>query len=203
AKGFVVASNQLSLTPLAPPFDMHASVPFGENERQFNIQVNGITVSISKSNGALVSYKKGNTELLGQPLLPHFTRPQTDNDRRGWKTHRVLKQWYDNAPQLQSVTPAEIDGLKGIESTYSLIHDSATVKVFYAVNKDGMLKVQYALSVKPGLPNIPKVGMQTGINRAFTQVSYFGRGPLENYIDRNYGFDAGVYQSGIYDFMEP
>src|SRR5690606_29363470 len=25
AKGFVVASNQLSLTPLAPPFDMHAS----------------------------------------------------------------------------------------------------------------------------------------------------------------------------------
>ena len=26
---------------------------------------------------------------------------------------------------------------------------------------------------------------------------------MENYIDRNYGFDAGIYSQNIFDFMEP
>ncbi|HEY0679524.1 MAG TPA: beta-galactosidase, partial [Chitinophagaceae bacterium] len=55
----------------------------------------------------------------------------------------------------------------------------------------------------PGLPNIPKVGMQGGIARSFETVSWYGKGPLENYIDRNYGFDAGVYTLPLNQFMEP
>lgn len=203
AKGFVVASNQLALTPLANPGVSKTPVNFLEKDNQFIAQAGGITVSIDKSNGALLSYKKGNTELIGQPLLPHFTRPQTDNDRRGWKTHRVLKQWYENQPQLKSVGRATVKGATGIQSIYTMIGDSVQVKVFYTVNKDGIVKVQYQLNAKPGLPNIPKVGMQTGVNRAFTQIAYFGKGPLENYMDRSYGFNAGVYDTDIYSFMEP
>jgi beta-galactosidase len=202
-KGFVIASNQLSLTPLSKPNRPDSSVAFVEKEHQFTAQAGSLTVSIDKSNGALVSYKKGNTELIGQALLPHFTRPQTDNDRKGWKTHRVLKQWYDNQPQLKSVTIAETGGLKGIQSVYTMVNDSVEVKVFYTISKEGIVKVNYELIAKPGLPNIPKVGMQTGVNKTFTQIKYFGRGPLENYIDRNYGFNAGIYDADIYDFMEP
>ncbi|MCH5597847.1 beta-galactosidase small subunit [Niabella ginsengisoli] len=162
-----------------------------------------MSIVIDKSNGALASYKKGSVELLGQSLLPHFTRPQTDNDRKGWKTHRVLKQWYENEPILKSVEAINIGGQDGVLSTYSLISDSVQIAVFYSADKNGTIKVDYTLKADQALPNIPKIGMQAGINKAFTNINYFGLGPLENYIDRRYGFDAGVYQSDIYSFMEP
>lgn len=42
-----------------------------------------------------------------------------------------------------------------------------------------------------------------GIDSSYKQVEYFGRGPYENYIDRRFAADAGVYKQDIYDFMEP
>ena len=42
-----------------------------------------------------------------------------------------------------------------------------------------------------------------GIEKSYDNIEYFGRGPLENYVDRRYGFDAGIYNQPITDFMEP
>ena len=36
-----------------------------------------------------------------------------------------------------------------------------------------------------------------GIPNAFDHVKWFGRGPLENYVDRRYGFDAAVYDANM------
>jgi beta-galactosidase len=42
--------------------------------------------------------------------------------------------------------------------------------------------------------------MQLGTDQAYTEVEYFGRGPMENYIDRNYVTDIGLYKQNIMDF---
>jgi beta-galactosidase len=94
-------------------------------------------------------------------------------------------------------------GVAQIRSIYTLINDSASVEVTYTLNGNGVLKVDYALNVKPGLPNIPKVGMQGGIARSNDNISWYGRGLYENYIDRRYGFDAAIYAQPIEQFMEP
>jgi beta-galactosidase len=90
-----------------------------------------------------------------------------------------------------------------ISSQYALISDSAQVKVEYYVFGDGAIRVNYSLEADPNLPNIPKVGMQCGIKRSYEKISWYGNGPMENYIDRTYGFDAAIYSMNIYDFMEP
>src|SRR5690606_11800035 len=38
--------------------------------------------------------------------------------------------------------------------------------------------------------------------REFTNISWYGRGPMENYIDKNYGADLGRYVLPIDQFME-
>jgi beta-galactosidase len=76
------------------------------------------------------------------------------------------------------------------------------VFVRYFINDDGAINVYFKLSVKPGLPNIPKVGMQMGIERSYDNIEWFGKGPMENYIDKNYGADVGVYELPISKFME-
>jgi beta-galactosidase len=122
---------------------------------------------------------------------------------RGWKPQRKLKQWYEY--ELKSKQTTVINTTKNelvITTEFSLINDSASVKINYTINNSGVIKVDYWLDVKPGLPNIPKIGLQGGINKNYTQIEYFGRGPFENYIDKRFGADAGVYNLSIKDFME-
>jgi beta-galactosidase len=64
------------------------------------------------------------------------------------------------------------------------------------------MRVNYRLTVKNGLPNIPKVGMQMGIENSYSHIEWFGKGPMENYADKCYGADAGIYQLGLSEFME-
>jgi beta-galactosidase len=84
-----------------------------------------------------------------------------------------------------------------------LINGKAKAQVIYTLNGDGVLKVDYSLNPSAGLPNIPKVGMQVGIRRNYEQISWYGRGPVENYLDKRYGFDAAIYTLPISSFMEP
>lgn len=151
-----------------------------------------------------VSKETAATLRILSSFTPHFTRPLTDNDRRGWKANKKLKQWYENQPKLQSVDSSKgADGTIKIKKRYSLVQDSVTVTIIYFVYASGVIKVDYTLDVKPGLPNIPKVGFQGAIPREFDNISWYGRGPIENYVDRRYGSDVGIYDMGIKEFMEP
>ncbi|RZL18268.1 MAG: beta-galactosidase, partial [Pedobacter sp.] len=130
----------------------------------------------------------------------------TDNDKRGWKSNKKLKQWYAKDLKFISSSAGKFDAKDGsgllITSDYSLINDSAKVKVNYQISSSGIIRVNYALEVKSGLPNIPKVGMQLGILRKNDNISWYGKGPMENYIDKNYGADVAIYSEPINDFME-
>jgi beta-galactosidase len=204
AKGFEVASNQFALTGLTT----HHAVPDKTTPMVLNqskiciVKGKGFEVTIDKTNGALISYKWNGKEQIFQPLLPHFTRPLTDNDKRGWKPNRKLHQWYEAELKLVNVSVMENPQVV-ISAVYSLIHDSAKVKVDYSIASDGVIKVDYALSANPALPNIPKVGMQCGIERSYENITWYGKGLMENYIDRNYSFDAAIYSQNVFDFMEP
>ena len=205
-KGHEVASNQFALTGLAQPSaaaTKYPAVAVREEANTYTLSGKDFQVAFNKTSGALTSYRHRGTEKLAAPLLPHFTRPLTDNDRRGWKADKKLKEWFTAAPKLQTMTLGKSGaGIASITSTYRLIEDKTTVQVTYTVNGDGVLKVDYALTPAAGLPNIPKVGMQVGIRRSYDQISYYGRGPLENYIDRRYGFDAGIYNQPLSEFAD-
>jgi beta-galactosidase len=178
-KGFEIASNQLLLQKAV--------------RAPTNKKMQG---RISKSTNATL-------QILSS-FIPHFTRPLTDNDRRGWKANKKLKQWYEADPKnIITDTVNGFDGTLEIKMRYSLVHDSATVTILYFVYANGVIKIDYTLNVKPGLPNIPKVGFQGAIPREFDNISWYGRGPMENYVDRRYGSDVGIYDMKISNFMEP
>jgi beta-galactosidase len=205
--GFEAATNQFALTGLDRVKDTHASYPaISANQTDKRISLTGrdFTVAFDKANGALVSYVWKGKEQIFKPFLPHFTRPLTDTDRRGWKADKKMHQWYEAQPKLVSITsePAA-KGESKVRSVYSLINDSARVEVTYTLNGDGVLKVNYKLNPSSALPNIPKVGMQGGIARGYENITWYGKGPMENYIDRNYGFDASIYSLPIARFVEP
>lgn len=205
--GLEVASNQFALGGL--PVDGKITSSRGNltlsNEGDlYRITGKGFHLAFDKKNGALSSYVSEGKEQIVSPLLPNFTRPITDNDKYGWKTPEVLKEWYASKPQVVSFTiNKETSGVVKAESLYEVAEGKAKVLVTYAVNGKGVVKVDYALKVTGTLPNIPKVGMTCGIANDYRQILWYGRGPLENYLDRRYGFDVGIYSLPIAQFMEP
>jgi beta-galactosidase len=205
-KGFEIASNQFALTaPLRPAAAVHAGIPLLRvKDTAFVVSGKGFRIRIGRKNGALDSYVWNGTEQIYAPLLPHFTRPLTDNDRHGWKPQVQLAPWYHPHRQLiSSEADTSLHGLVQVKSRYQLIGGKATVTVTYTVDSRGVVRVDEDLHPADSLPDLPKVGMQCGIYRPYDDITWYGRGPCENYIDKNYGLDASIYTLPIMQFMEP
>ncbi|HYE55583.1 MAG TPA: glycoside hydrolase family 2 TIM barrel-domain containing protein, partial [Chitinophagaceae bacterium] len=129
-KGFEVASNQFPYSPFRPskpaPKTFNA-ITLTEDDSTYKVSGRNFRVAFNKYNGALSSFVSNGKEHIRAPFLPHFTRPLTDNDRRGWKPNRKLKQWYEPNMKLKSMTSsAPTRGITAITSVYTLINDSAT-----------------------------------------------------------------------------
>lgn len=206
-KGYAVSTDQFLLQKKEAPEtsveNSKGDIKALETDSEFKISGKAYNIIISKANGALTSYKFNNEEQVFAPLLPNFTRPMTDNDRKGWKPNKVLKQWYNNVPKAVNTKMAIGINEITISSDYKVVKDSAQVKVVYTIRPDGIVKVNYNLKASNKLPNIPKVGMQMGVQRQFDQISWYGKGELENYCDRSFGFTVGKYSLPINRFIEP
>ncbi|WP_167607130.1 glycoside hydrolase family 2 TIM barrel-domain containing protein [Maribellus sediminis] len=206
-KGFEVASNQFALTGLAQPGEKtkkDADLRLTGDEEHIQVMGDDFEVVFSKKDGALVSYLNKRQEQIFAPLLPHFSRPLTDNDERGWKPQKKLKVWYEAQPVMieMETSKPQSDEVK-ITSTYRIVDGLAKVIVDYTVRGSGVIKIDYKLQADKTLPNIPKIGMTMGIKNDYRDITWYGRGPLENYLDRRWGFDAGVYILPIDQFNEP
>jgi len=203
--GFVISSSQVRLQEqsnvLRPLSYNGGKLIKTETTDKYYIAGKTFQVSFDKLTGSLTAFNYKGQEIIKDAIRPNFTRPATDNDRRGWKPEKKLKYWY-GTPKVVSVNAQEKDQGYEIQTLYALAADSAQVKVIYTVKNPGIVSVNYQLQVKAGLPNIPKVGLQMGINPTFEDIQYYGLGPMETYPDRAYGFDLGVYHMNIDQLME-
>ncbi|MFD2967529.1 glycoside hydrolase family 2 TIM barrel-domain containing protein [Sphingobacterium bambusae] len=206
AKGFVVSSSQLRWQEVqgwpTVTKSKGKALQLQQQDSSYRVLGQDFEATLSKKSGALMQLVYKNETIVNGDLLPNFTRPATDNDRRGWKPQLKLKYWYNTVVFNDIVVKESADSIS-LESRYSLSGDSAQLNVRYTIYKDGTVGVDYRLHTTAQLPNIPKVGMQLGINPQFDSIQYYGLGAMENYADRAYGFDLGVYSSNIDDFMEP
>jgi len=72
------------------------------------------------------------------------------------------------------------------------------------MGSDGALTVN--VSYKEGsneLPEIPRFGMIMSVPKSMENLSYYGRGPWENYSDRNMSSLLGIYKSKVRDQYVP
>ncbi len=206
-KGFEVAEDQFLLQKRGvvdyKPKTTKSDVLVSETDDGYYLKGESFNIKIDKKNGALSSYIFKGKEQVFAPLLPNFTRPLTDNDRKGWKPNKILKSWYEAIPKLTSIMVEKTGSDVKVNSYYEVIKDSAQVAISYDIKSDGVIKVDYELKASSALPNIPKVGMQMGIKETFNQISWYGKGEMENYIDRNHGFPIARYSLPIEKFIEP
>jgi beta-galactosidase len=207
--------HELAYEQFILPISVSAAVVLERNEEQllevtpsgheFKIKGEGFSIRFDTHNGDLVSYRVKETELLEQAITPNFWRAYTDNDR-GNQHHERCAVWREagTSRKLQQFTWAQSSSGVLVTVDYSLPSASgSSCKLVYTIRGDGEIGLQLELLPGANLPEIPEIGMIFAMNPAFDTITWYGRGPHENYWDRNTGARIGLFEGKVADQLTP
>lgn len=177
-----------------------------EDENSLILSSPGFSVTFSKNDGKLTSLKYNNEEIIIKGLTPNFWRALTDNDVANGTPERC--GIWKNIEEDMQLTDFSFNGtdskVKYITSKYSLKKQNSSLEMSYAVYPGGEIKV--TMSFMPGdmpLPEIPRFGMYLIAREDISKISWFGRGPHENYSDRKSSAAIGIYNSTVAEQYHP
>ena len=208
SKGFVVAREQFNLAPYNFPTALSGSskIPsIKDKDGSITITGNNFSIVINKLNGALVSYKVNEQDLIVHPLEPYFWKPLNDNQERN-KYLKRLGPWKD-AGEKRTVTGVTTDRNKkehfvSVKFKMSLPVGKADYTLSYKVSSEGYIQVNADYKPLSGdIPLIPKFGMRMAIPKEYADITWYGRGPQENYWDRKTSAFYGIYEKPLSEFI--
>lgn len=175
------------------------------------LSANGVKVTFDKHTGYVAYIDVDGTPMItdDSELTPDFWRAATDNDfganfqRRfaAWQHPRIEKKGFD----------IKKDGANYVVTAdYELRQLEASLKLTYIMTPQGKLVVTQALTVNPDAkekPQLMRYGMQMQMPKEFYQIEYYGKGPHENYSDRAYSQNLGIWQQTVaeqyWDYVRP
>lgn len=220
-KGFEIAKDQFILhEKKLVPINLlpKNSIKVNQTRSQIQLQSDRMNITFNTLSGYLSEYQVDGKTLLepGYFLKPNFWRAPNDNDY-GAGIQKKLKVW-KNATEFQQLLDIKIDDsnpkLVKIHAEYSLGEAiGAHLMLDYEINSEGEITVTQKLIANNGTITkkdelyLLRFGMQMVLNKEFTEIKYYGRGPWENYADRKYAAHIGLYQQKVkdqcFDYIRP
>ena len=203
-KGQIMARQQFALSNYQFPElkAEQASVQKEETESYVKLDAAGTTLTIGKWTG-WIDY----LDIDGKPMLedrqsvtPEFWRGPTDNDYGAGLQHR-LGVWKN--PQMK-LKDCKVDG-NTVTSTFDMPDVKATLTMTYTLTEEGevIVREQMTTDKEAKVSGMFRYGVQLQMPKEFDAISYYGRGPVENYIDRNSSEFLGVYGGKVEDQYYP
>ncbi len=211
--GHEVAREEVLLQAWEPPTPKASGkLSWSNADDQISVTGKDFNIEFSKTTGSLTSILLGDKELIAQsgeitgPTLNVYRSP-IENDLP------YLESW--KKASLDQLEPETIS-VEAEQVSSSLVHvnilkeyrsDSIRFQheCMYEVSGNGaiQLKNQLTPSVPHELKALPRVGLKLGLAQGLDHVSWYGRGPHENYPDRNESAFLGLYQSTATDLFVP
>jgi beta-galactosidase len=167
-----------------------------KTEKVLKFNAGKVSGSFDLTTGSLSSYLSDNQSVLSAFPEPYFWRANVDNDY-GHEFARTAGVWrsanVNSKIKAIKVNEQTKDGLK-IEVTKRLTDVSSDYTTIYTIQNDGSIKIEASIDIKNAeLPEMPRFGMRMELPKNFDNLNYYGRGPFENYNDRNTAAFVGIY----------
>ncbi len=191
----------------------------------------GATAAFDRATGELVSYRTEQGEMLLAPLSLDAYRAPSSNEvgpgerwtENGWRNlaaaARSFSKVEPEGPALAFTVEIDYAGRRrewlhgfGWGGGSTEIRDGgdlpSSAPRFRAVQHwrvygDGTLTCQSEIRPWGRRSELPRIGYRTTLPLEFADVSWFGRGPFENYRDRRSGAFRGVWSAGLADYVVP
>lgn len=213
--GFEVAREQMpfSFESLAIPVVEPPEGPSVELDYEntlIHIKGHSFCVTLDAVKGHLVAWEFNGQPLLTAPLLPNFWRVPVDNDgilmeafTPRW-LHPILQPWrkWKKAAARSRLITFDLDKKSprqvNIHTEFKVPGGKTPLRLDYIVHADGWIDVMYNFIPKEELI---RAGLQFSVPRTLDQISWFGRGPQENYVDRCEGYPINCYTLPVEEFQ--
>lgn len=220
--GYEVAYNQLTVIPydfantsITNKIYSNAKVSIPaieDNDVNFLIvKGNNFRIEFTRNNGFISLYEVDGEQMLeeGYTLRPNFWRAPTDNDYGGPNTARQYWAWRTPTMKLVSFDYKIVNGMFNLSAKYDMPTVKSSLTINYVINNKGAIKVTQNLDVteNANVADMFRFGMRMEMPSDYNRVSYYGRGPWENYSDRNSSSIIGLYRQSVeeqaYNYIRP
>jgi len=213
-RGFEVAVDQYPLPYRAEVRGLKASslpqIEISESVDALQITGKDFAVGFDKRSGMLTSYTFSGTALIERGPEPNFWRPPTDNDFGNRLPQRsALWRKAGDERRLLGFEWMKVSGSEAVVTVSHVLPEAhCEVRIRYTVLGSGDILIREDFT--PGsktLPELPRFGLKLRLPGRFERMEYFGRGPQENYCDRNSATLVGRYLSTVsgqyYPYVSP
>jgi len=187
--GHVIASEQIPLPAVPASYvDLRAlpALILIETADHVTVQGTDFAARFDTRLGKLTSLRSGESERLRRGPDPSFWRAPTDNDfGNGMPERCAVWREASGGRTLADMTVLEGGSFVELRFVFALAGVDARSEVLYTVLGNGEVVVTHNLI--PGaqhLPELPRFGMALQLPARLDHVTWFGRGPHENYVDR-------------------
>ena len=159
-----------------------------------------VDIEFCKATGLLKEYEVNGIDLLGEggTLKPNFWRAVTDNDM-GAQLQKKFRVWRAPALNLQTITAEKVKVGKNVNAVVKAVYDmpdvKATLTITYTIAPDGTMGVEQTMDATEGekVSDMFRFGMLMQLPFQMDNSTFYGRGPIENYIDRKGSQNVGIY----------
>jgi len=164
---------------------------------------------------SITSISYNNEKVICSSPDINLWRAATDNDGiRGWsgQEDKPLGKWLSagfNNLKIKSTSLEIEERNSGIvlifDKTWTGTDENKEICHIQKVTvmKTGEIIVDNEIEIDENLPSLPRIGVSFELTEGFENLQWFGKGPHENYIDRNAGSPVGLYESTVVDQYTP
>jgi beta-galactosidase len=210
-KGHIVANEQFRL----PWFqsaervtDTGDPLKVEETKDGWNFLGNQFSLTIDKKEGRIGEYLYKGNNLISKGFgpRPDFWRAPVDNDfGNGMPRNHLNWKKVTLAPKLIKCEIQEPSGSKAeVKATWMLEEVGTKFHTTYTIHGNGIIEIANHLEASgTEKTDIPRVGMNFAMPGNYQKLTYFGRGPWENYSDRNVSSFVGLYEGNASDQYVP
>ncbi len=224
----LIAYEQFQLTDFIPEtfstVDSQEGLEITSENNLVIINGKDFEVKFDAEKGSISSIDYGNGNILLKGIEANFWRATNDNDF-GYNMPKKLKAWKDATDNQKLVdlkvesgkNQQTIDVLKitenpfkvtndklSVVTTFDLLDVNGQVGITYDINDKGEIRITSRLNNISGeLPVLPRFGNNFIIKNEYQKVSWYGRGPHENYQDRKTSALVGKYDANVEELYYP
>ncbi|MDR1906056.1 MAG: DUF4981 domain-containing protein, partial [Clostridiales bacterium] len=204
-KGYVAARGQFITeeSDFSLPKNAYGKVHIDDGDEKAVIYGERFSLTVDKKSGAIISFEKDGRQLLSEPITPNFWRAPIDNDTI--LQVPILSKIFDfqrYKKAMKKLKPLKIDVKNDGEAAEISIKwfmpNLISLKTTYKIYGDGSAAL--SMSVRSFI-NLIRYGFKFSLTDGIKNIRFYGKGPHENYIDRNTSALLGIYEGSAEDFI--
>ncbi|MCL2842763.1 MAG: DUF4981 domain-containing protein, partial [Oscillospiraceae bacterium] len=163
-----------------------------------------------KEEGVFTSMSYGGREFITSGPEPSFFRAVSCNELGIGGRNAAIQGWRNAATdRLRGATTTTVSQDGNVVTIVAQFMNpgrnmtSLNNRTVYTIFPDGEVNVEQTYQWGASVGVLPEIGTRMTLVPGLDNVTYFGRGPDENYTDRRWGNDVGVWETTVADMFTP